>query len=230
LLGQAEYEDAVTIFRLAQLDDENAATQERAERDLYRAYMSWLAAKPPDKVWGEIASFLERYMTKKLCDAECQKTIRPSVALAYYQSGKQILKTGLCSDAVTLYRRMASEYADTPGGKQATTDLAAFVTYTATIVNLPDKYKGASAHLSRKVSPDDGHTVRSISRDYQATLDANDKATFTSVASGKYNFSIDLPPGAQYDFEYWHAMDAPYNPYTEVVSPLCGGSAIFSWS
>ena len=230
LLGQTKYADAVTKFGLAQLDDESVITQVRAERGLYHAYMGWLAAKPPDTVWGEIASFLERYMTKKLCDTECQKTIRPSVALAYYQSGRQIRNTELCSDAVTIYRRLASEYADTPSGQQAATDLAAPVTYTATIVNLPDKYKGASAHLSRKVSPDDGHTVRSISRDYQATLDANDRATFTSVTAGKYNFSIELPPGEQYQFIYWSAADASHNPYTEAVSPLCGGSDTFSWS
>jgi hypothetical protein len=230
LLGQKKYADAVTIFGLAQLDDERVTTQERAERGIYHTYMGWLVAKPPDKVWREIASFLERYMTKKLCDTECQKTIRPSVALAYYQSGRQIQKTELCSDAVTLYRRLASDYADTPSGQQAAVDLAEPVSFKATIVNLPSKYKGVSAHLSRKVSPEDGRTVRSISRDYQATLDTNDRATFTSVAAGKYNFSIDLPRGEQYEFEYWHAMDAPYTPYTEVVAPLCGGVDTFSFS
>jgi hypothetical protein len=230
LLGQKAYAQAVTIFGLAQLDDARVTTQEQAERGLYRAYLGWLGANPPDTVWGEIASFLERYMTKKLCDAPCQKTIRPSVALAYYQSGRQIRKTELCSDAVTLYRRLASDYADTPSGQQAATDLAAPVPFTATIVNLPSNYKGVAAHLSRKVSPDDGATVRSISRDYQAILDANDRATFTNVAAGKYNFSIDLPRGAPFQFEYWHALDAPYSPYTEVVAPLCGGSDTFSWS
>jgi hypothetical protein len=168
LLSQAEYEDAVTIFRLARLDDERATTQERAERGLYSAYTGWLAAKPPDRAWDEIASFLERYMTMKLCDAECQKTTRPSVALAYYQSGKQLLKTGLCSIAVTLYQRMASQYGDTSSGKQAGTDLAAPVTFTATIENFPGRYKSASARLSREVSPHDVNNPLLSCWEYQA--------------------------------------------------------------
>jgi hypothetical protein len=230
LLGLAQYEDAVTVFRLAQLDDESMTVQERAERGLYRAYTGWLAATPPDNVWGEIASFLERYLTQKLCDAACQKTTRPSVALAYYQSGKQLLKTGLCSDAVTLYRRMASQYAETPSGKQAATDLVAPVTFTATIVDLPGKYKGASAHLSHTVSPNDPNNVRYISEDYQATLGSDGQATFHDVAPDKYNFSFDLPRGEGYTFHFWYVTASPFDPYSAIASPLCGGDETYTYS
>jgi hypothetical protein len=230
LLDHSSFEDAVTILRLAQLDDESVAVQERAERGLYRAYMGWLAAKPPDQAWGEIASFLERYLTTKLCDAECQKTTRPSVALAYYQSGKQSLKTGLCSDAVTLYQRMASQYADTPNGKQAGADLAAPVTFTATVVDLPGKYQGVSAHLSRKVSPSDVNKINYLSKDYQATLGSDSRAIFHNVAPGRYNFSFDYPRGDQYAFHFWYVSASPFNPYSANVSPLCGGDETYPFS
>jgi hypothetical protein len=225
LLGLAQYEDAVTVFRLAQLDDESVTVQERAERGLYRAYTGWLAANPPDNVWGEIASFLERYLTQKLCDAACQKTTRPSVALAYYQSGKQLLKTGLCSDAVTTDRRTASQYADTPSGKQAAVDLAAPVEFVATVQHVP-KPAGLPAWLSKTVAPTTHDYITRFSQDYQAKLDAKGVATFPSVAPGTYNFSLLLSTGVR---TYWRASD-PFNPYTERISPLCGGSETFDYT
>jgi hypothetical protein len=114
--------------------------------------------------------------------------------------------------------------------QKATDALAAPVTFIAVVINLPAKYTGRPAHLSRKVIPDNGAIVQYISRDYQAILDASGKATFTGVAPGKYNFSFDFQPGGQYQIEYWHATTAPYDPYTTVVSPLCGGSEEFGWA
>jgi hypothetical protein len=118
---------------------------------------------------------------------------------------------------------MASEYADTPSRQQAATELPGPVTFTATIVNLAGKYKGASGDYSRIVSPDYGHTVRSISRDYQATFMRSTERHSPASRWASTTLQLISLQGRPYVVDYRRAADAANNPYTGVVSPLCGG-------
>jgi tetratricopeptide (TPR) repeat protein len=222
LLSRSRYDDAVGAFDEAMLDDTSAAVFEQAQRALYRTYSAWLAAKPPGITLPVIGNFFERYVDFPFCDAACKTATRPLAASALYQSGPFIWHTYECEEAVGIYQRVASQYGDTPGGKQAAADLAAPVDFVATVTHLPNP-AGIRAWLSKKVAPETHDYITSFSQEYQATLDGNGAVTFHGVAPGKYNFSIVLRNGYHTYFRYTN----PFNPYTATVSPLCGASETF---
>jgi hypothetical protein len=234
-LGRGVYELAVDQFYQALEDDDSTTTADRANRDLYRLYSAWLQAGPPDDILRALSSFLDRYIQTPLCDADCQLVTRPLVAEAIYLYGESRLKlnsSGYCSQVAGDFKDLVLRYPGTSGSQKASAVLATPVTFTATVFDLPSRFLGYTAHLSAHVYPDTVNAVQRLSRDYAATIVKGPQAlyyqaTFTNVAPGKYNFSIDLPPGDKYEFWYWYASDKPFDAYSAVADPLCGATQSF---
>ena len=222
------YDLAVNQLYQAMEDDDSATTADRANRDLYTAFTAWLQAGAPDEVSREISAFLEAYLTRSECDSNCQQTTRPLVAQALYQFGQYRLKQNrsyFCSEVATDYKDLASRYPGTSGAQKALAVLAEPVTFSATIPDLHNP-QGLHVWLSKKVAPETHDYITYFSQDYVADLDANGIATFKNVVPGVYNFSLLQRDGFH---TYWRKTD-PFNPYTETVSPICGGTDWFYFS
>jgi tetratricopeptide (TPR) repeat protein len=227
-LARGVYDFAVDQFHQALEDDTSSAMADRANQDLYKAFTAWLQAGAPDEASREISAFLEAYLSKPECDSTCQQATRPLVAQALYQYGDYRLKQNrsyFCSEVATDYKDLVSRYPGTSGAQKASAALAEPVTFTAT---LPDLHNPQGLHvwLSKKVAPETHDYITYFSQDYAANLDANGIATFKNVVPGVYNFSLLQRDGFH---TYWRKTD-PFNPYTETVPPICGGSDWFYFS
>ena len=175
----------------------------------------------------EVAHFFETYLALPACLETCKLAAKELASQAFYADGVAILAQGDCATAVKDYQHVVDIYPGTLSARQASTALAAPVSFTATISGLPKQYAGYIAHLSAHVSPEELQNVQYLSREYAAALNA--QATFRDVRPGKYNFSFDLPPGARFVFWYWYSLH-PFDPYSAVVSPLCDGSQTFYYT
>jgi hypothetical protein len=229
VLTRGIYATAVDLFHQAQEDDSSAATTERANRDLFRAFTAWLQSGPTDNALRGISSFLDGYIQTPQCDSACRQTTRPLAAQALYLYAVLLRKqlTSYCDPAVaTAYKDVASRYADTPSGQKAAADLAAPVKFVALVQNLPNP-QGLHAWLSKAVAPDSHDYITSFSEEYATDLDATGTATFPAVAPGKYNFSLLLPSGFH---TYWRYTSPRFDPYTAVSQPLCGASEVFVYT
>jgi tetratricopeptide (TPR) repeat protein len=230
LLQQKNYRDAIDLFSQAAKDDETSATVDsRSSSDLYTAYKAWFATHAADAPNLEIAHFFEAYLALSRCLEICKLEAKELASQAYYADGSAILNQGECSAAAFDYQHVVDTYPGTLSAQKAAVALAAPVTFTATIINLPAKYTGYLAHLSSRVSPEQLHNVQYLSGDYAAVLDANARAVFKNVLPGKYNFSFDYPPGSEFGSWYWYRTADPFDPYSAIVSPLCGGNQTFTY-
>ena len=228
LLQEKKYRDAINLFYQASNDvDSSAAVSDRSLSDLYTAYKAWFATHASDVPNLEVGRFFETYLSLLSCPEVCKLEAKELASQAFYAHGSAALAQGDCSVAAFEYQHLVDMYPGTVSTQKAAVAMAAPVTFTVTISNLPKQYAGYIAHLSSHVSPEELHNVQYFSRDYAAALDANAQATFHNVRPGKYNFSFDFPPGAQYGSWYWWASDQPFDPYSAIVPPLCGGSQTF---
>ena len=230
LLQQKNYHDAIDLFSQATKDDESsAAVNDRSLNDLYAAYKAWFVTHASDVPNLEVAHFFETYVGLPGCLEICKLEAKELASQAFYADGSAALAQNVCPVAANDYQHLVDTYPDTLSAQKAAVAMAAPVTFTAVIVNLPKQYAGYIAHISSHVSPEELQNVHNLSRDYAAALDANAQAIFRNVRPGKYNFSFDFPPGAKYVFWYWWGRDQPFDPYSAIVSPLCGGSQTFSY-
>jgi hypothetical protein len=220
-LGRDVYDLAVDQFYQALEDDGSSAIADRANGDLYQLYAAWLQAGPPEDILHALSSFLDRYIQSSQCDSACRQATRPLAAQALYLYAGLVLKQNpkYCDPAIAEYRDVASRYADTVSGQKAAADLAGPVTYTVFIRDIPNP-KGLHAWLSKTIAPYQPDYVTYFSKEYATTLDASGTAVFHNVAPGDYNFMVLLPDGER---DTWRYV-SPFNPYTEVILPLCGGS------
>jgi tetratricopeptide (TPR) repeat protein len=229
LLQQKQYHDAIVLFYRAEGDESSTAVNDRSLSGLYAAYKAWFATHAADVPTLEVAHFFETYLALPACLETCKLAAKELASQAFYADGVAILAQGDCATAVKDYQHVVDIYPGTLSARQASTALAAPVSFTATISGLPKQYAGYIAHLSAHVSPEELQNVQYLSREYAAALNANAQATFRDVRPGKYNFSFDLPPGARFVFWYWYSLH-PFDPYSAVVSPLCDGSQTFYYT
>ena len=132
-----------------------------------------------------------------------------AAAQALLSYGAQ-LKSSACSNALPIYQKLASAYADTTQGQQAKHDLAAPVPVTGQFSgNEPAPI--TEAILAKTVNQSTGYQ----SNDYQASVDGSGKFAFGSVAQGTYNV-LDMAGGNLYI-----VTNASGGNFTVTVGQLC---------
>jgi tetratricopeptide (TPR) repeat protein len=138
-----------------------------------------------------------------------------AAAQALLAEGKKLIGPS-CSTALPIYQKLASNYGNTPEGSQAATALAAPVTVSGSMTNLPSGGT-PGIYLSTQVS----QNVNFYSNDYAATLNTSSGVfTFSNVAQGNYylNTALNLGTSAEYNL---YQDQSTGSAYVVVVGPLC---------
>ncbi|HEX6122432.1 MAG TPA: tetratricopeptide repeat protein [Ktedonobacterales bacterium] len=139
---------------------------------------------------------------------------RTAAAQALLAWGKALLKSS-CGDALPIYKKLAAKYGTTAEGKEAAKALAAPVTVTGTMTNLPGNGT-PGIYLSTQVS----RGVNYYSNDFAATLNRSTGVfTFSKVPQGNYYFDTALNLGTTQEFNLYTVSNG--QPYVVVVGPLC---------
>ncbi len=225
LLEQKKYQGAIDQFYQAIRDDESsAAINDRSLLDIYTAYKAWFATHASNVPNLGAAHFFESYLALPACQELCKLEAKEFASQAFYADGAAFQALGGCSAAANDYQHVVDTYPETLSAQKAAVALAAPVTYTVIVARLPNP-QGLHAWLSKTIAPYQPDYISYFSKEYAAVLDASGTAVFHNVVPGNYNFMVLLPDG---ELDTWRYI-SPFNPYTEVVSPLCGGSDILDF-
>jgi tetratricopeptide (TPR) repeat protein len=138
-----------------------------------------------------------------------------AAAQALLAWGKGLLKTS-CGDAVPVYKKLTAKYGNTTEGKQAATAIAAPVSVTGKMTNLPSGGT-PGIYLSTQVNT----SLNYYSDDFTAKLDRSTGVfTFSSIPVGNYYLDTALNLGSSQEFNLYTDQSSG-NPYVAVVGPLC---------
>ncbi|HEX6820369.1 MAG TPA: hypothetical protein VF120_18470 [Ktedonobacterales bacterium] len=226
-----QYHDAQDHLKQGQAEDPSGTTIIAwASADLVQTYHEWLAADPQGFPYDPASTFFDTYAKSGFCAADCKQSVHSFVAQMLYTEGHdEFLGSNVCNLAVPVYQNLATNYADTPQGQQAAAALAIPIDVKLTIMNIPPGTLAASrkAYFSRALYPYVLDHVTTFSDDYQTVVDSSGNVIFHGVTPGKYNLSVLLANGGRW---YWRVVDL-FNPYTEIVLPLCGNEiTTYNWT
>jgi tetratricopeptide (TPR) repeat protein len=149
--------------------------------------------------------------------------LHQQAAKAYYGLGKDQVASGDCTDAVATYQIVIKEYADTPQGGQASSDLKKPQNVTGKIVNRNTGEPSANAKLFLSGTWQLTSGFFSASDDYVTLSDANGKFTFTNIPTGDTKYLISYVGTTGQEEITVTGGSQPAN--VVVVSPLCGADA-----
>ncbi len=149
--------------------------------------------------------------------------LHKQAAKAYYGLGQDQISSGDCTDAVQTYQIIIKDYADTPQGNQASTDLKKPQNVTGRIVNRNTGQPSANAKLFLSGKWQLSSGFFSASDDYSTTSDAAGKFTFTNIPTGDTKYLISYVGTSGQEEITVTGGSQPAN--VVIVSPLCGADA-----
>lgn len=148
-------------------------------------------------------------VTSQFAQSTFASQAHAAAAQALLSYGTQ-LRSSACSNALPIYQKLASTYADTSQGQQAKTSLAAPVPVTGQFSgNVPAPI--TDVILAKTVDANSGYQ----SNDYNTSVDGSGKFSFGGVAPGTYNI-LDRAGGNLY-----LVTRSDGSNYTVTVGQLC---------
>lgn len=120
LMRQRHYKDAVSdfIIVLAQFPQSGAAV-DRAQTDLFNAYVAWVRAGDPAIPYGEAVAEIVSYRSAPGCDATCQATAQALEPQIRYQYGVQLIAQRQFVAAVEQFEIVQTHFPVSPYSAQS---------------------------------------------------------------------------------------------------------------
>jgi hypothetical protein len=214
--GDVPYKDAIAalVAYRASADCDAACQQDEAAVEAQAHYQYGLQLEQQSQLADAIAQLETVQNQFKSSQFAAQAHTEAAKALLAY--GQKQFGTS-CLDAISLYRKLASRYADTPEGKQAQSALAKPQDVHLTLTRFPTN-PTPTAHLSKHMNFDAFY----FSNEYTALVDpSTGDVTFRNVAQGTYFLSTSRPVAGGIEYVTWYADSSRTSNFSFPVGPLC---------
>lgn len=208
------YADALTFFQTYGASSScSSACQSSVQSIEAQAHFQFGQQYLAQQDYADAISQFET-VTSQFAQSSFAAQAHSAAAQALLSYGQQ-LKTSACSNALPIYQKLASQYADTSQGQQAKTSLAAPVPVTGQFSgNVPAPI--TDVILAKTVDANSGYQ----SNDYNTSVDGSGKFSFGGVAAGTYNI-LDRAGGNLYIVTRSDGSN-----YTVTVGQLCSPDPI----